>query len=90
MNETLKVLIEWFKGQPFSNVIGFLQLAMIAGGLWLGVNVIIPGERKAIIEGLEKQELEQTEQIKRISESFDKALDRAYRINQQVNLNGED
>ena len=91
MNESfLKILIDWFKGQPFSNVMSFLQLAMIAGGLWIGVNVIIPGERKAILEGLEKQEASQTEQIKRISDSFDKALDRAYNRPLQAQTHGED
>jgi hypothetical protein len=73
---SLKLLLHWFKGQPFSNVISFMQLALIAGGLYYGTTLLIPEERKAISELVLKQESEQTKQIERVVNSFEKALDR--------------
>lgn len=86
-NSTVRTILEYFKGQPFSNVISFLQLGLLAGAVYLGVFVLIPAERQAIIEGYDRQEQLQTKQIDRITEestkqiervanSFERALDR--------------
>lgn len=72
----LQVLLEWFKGQPFSNVMSFLQLSLLAGLGWAAMAWMIPSERQAILDAIQKQEADQTRQIDRITESFEKALDR--------------
>lgn len=77
----LQVMVDWFKGQPFSNVMSFLQLALLAGLGWAAMAKMIPEERKAILDGLQKQEQQQTEQINRVAESFEKALDRITPVN---------
>jgi len=72
----LQAILDWFKGQPFSNVMSFLQLALLAVLGWAAMERMIPEERKAIMEGLQRQEQQQTEQIDRLAETFEKALDR--------------
>jgi Trk-type K+ transport system membrane component len=72
----LQVLLEWMKGQPFSNVMSFLQLSLLAGLGWAAMAWMIPAERQAILDAIQKQEADQTRQIDRITESFEKALDR--------------
>lgn len=71
--------LEWSKGQPFANVMSLLQLAAIIGAAYFAMNVLIPAERKAILEGMERQETHHSEQLDRMATSFEKALDRLSR-----------
>lgn len=74
--DLIRAFLDFFKGQPFSNVVAFLQLGMIGVALWVGMFQLVPSERAAILEGVKHQEEQQTQQVIRLSESFDKALDR--------------
>lgn len=72
----LRAVLEWWKGQPFANSMAFLQLVIMGAALYLGVYVFLPGERQAIQGMIEHVEDQQTQQIDRLSDSFDRALDR--------------
>jgi len=72
----LKTVLEFFKGQPFSNVVAFLQLGLLSAAIWVAMYQLIPGERAAILEGVKHQEDQQTQQIDRVADSFERALDR--------------
>lgn len=85
--DIFKELLTWFKGQPFSNVISFLQFGLIAVSMYYAGNVLIPGERKAIldsseqqakafVEALDRQDKGETTRAERNAQSFEKALDR--------------
>jgi hypothetical protein len=85
--DSLGMLVKWFTGQPFLNVLVMMLIAVIGGGLYYFGERVIPGERAAIFEAverieaghqrqLERQEAEQTKQFQRASDSFDRALDR--------------
>ena len=74
--DALKTVLEFFKGQPFSNVVAFLQLGLLSAAIWIGMYELIPGERAAILDGVKHQEEQQTQQIDRVADSFEKALDR--------------
>ena len=77
--DVIKTIVEYLKGQPFSNVVALIQTAIIAGGIWVAVNQLIPSERAAILEGILSQEKQQTTQVDRVCLSFEKALDRMER-----------
>lgn len=83
----LTAIAKYFKGQPFANVMSILQLASIAAIAYVGVNFVIPEERKAIFEATEAQrkdflnsldsiETTHDKQLDRMAGSFDRALDR--------------
>jgi hypothetical protein len=72
----LRGMLEWWKGQPFANSMAFLQLIAMGGAVYLAVYVLIPAERQAIQNMIEHVENQQTQQIDRLSDSFDRALDR--------------
>lgn len=74
--ELIKAILEFFKGQPFSNVVAFLQLGLLGAGLWVGLFHLVPAERAAITEAVQHQENQQTQQIDRVVQGFEKALDR--------------
>jgi hypothetical protein len=72
----IRGMLEWWKGQPFANSMAFLQLIAMGGAVYLAVYVLIPAERQAIQQMIEHVEDQQTQQIDRLSDSFDRALDR--------------
>lgn len=72
-----RLLMEWIKGQPFNNVLVILLIAVIAWAVHDAQHNVIPAERQAIQQMVEKVEATQAKEIDRICESFDKALDRA-------------
>ncbi len=72
----IRGMLEWWKGQPFANSMAFLQLLAMGGAVYLAVYVLIPAERQAIQNMIEHVEDQQTKQIDRLSDSFDRALDR--------------
>lgn len=74
--ELIKAILEFFKGQPFSNVVAFLQLGLMGAGLWIGLFHLVPAERAAISDLVQQQEAQQTQQIDRVVQGFEKALDR--------------
>lgn len=75
--QTVAVMVAtWLKGQPFNNVM-IVCLVAIMG--YLGRVIIydlIPGERQAIESLVDRVEDRQTQQIDRVCESFERALDR--------------
>ena len=74
--ELVRAILEFFKGQPFSNVVALMQLGLLSGAVWLAAFKLVPSERQAIIEGMQQQEEQQTTQIETITNSFERALDR--------------
>lgn len=85
--KTIPATLDYFKGQPFANVISFMQLVFLAGMMWAGLTIILPGERQAILEATAAQRAAfldtmyhvhntHTDQLNRQSDSFEKALDR--------------
>ncbi len=82
-NKTLQIL----SGMPFANMISMLQLVMMAGGFLLAVYVLIPEERKVIMES-NRQQVESyqkqidrvvghhNDSIERLASSFERSLDR--------------
>jgi len=76
LRAVLDFVREIVKGQPFSNVIAIMQLVLLAGAVWLAVFQLVPAERQAILDGMLKQEGQQTIQIEQITNSFERALDR--------------
>lgn len=78
-NTILRGILEWWKGQPFANSMAFLQLLAMCAAVYLAVYVLIPAERQAIQGMIEHVEQQQTQQIDRLSDSFDRALDRLSR-----------
>lgn len=85
--DLVKVVIEYFKGQPFSNVIAFMQFIVISIAAYYGAMVLVPGERKAIDDMLQRTEVQHTKQIDTITAAaresmtqvvttFEKTLDR--------------
>jgi hypothetical protein len=85
--DLVKVVIEYFKGQPFSNVIAFMQFIVISIAAYYGAMVLVPGERKAIDDMLQRTEAQHTKQIESITTAarenmtqvvttFEKTLDR--------------
>lgn len=77
----LRGMLEWWKGQPFANSMSFLQLIAMVAAVYLTVYVLIPTERQAIQGMIEHVENQQTQQIDRLSDSFDRALDRQFHAN---------
>lgn len=75
-HEAVKGLMGWAKGQPFNNVMCVLQLVLLGGLGWYALNVMVPEERKAILEGAQKIEDHHTQQVKSISDTYEKMLDR--------------
>ncbi len=71
-----RLLMEWIKGQPFNNVLVILLIGVIAWAVHDAQHNVIPAERQAIQQMVEKVEATQAKEIDRICESFDKALDR--------------
>jgi len=78
--DLVRALLEFLKGQPFSNVVALLQLGLLSGAVWLAVFKLVPAERQAILDGMQQQETQQTKQIDAITNSFEKALDRIDQI----------
>jgi tellurite resistance protein len=74
--DLVKAVLEFFKGQPFSNVVAFMQLGLLSAAIWVAMYQVVPSERAAILDGVKHQEEQQTQQVNRITESFEKALDR--------------
>jgi len=85
--DSVNTLVTWFTGLPFLNVLVMMLIAVIGGGLYYFGERIIPGERAAIFEAverieaghqrqIERQEVEQTKQIDRIAQSYDRIVDR--------------
>jgi predicted negative regulator of RcsB-dependent stress response len=75
----IKGVLTWLNGQPFNNVLILLLIAVIAWAVYDAQHNIIPAERKAIEDMVERVEERQSKEIDRICESFDKALDRTAR-----------
>ncbi len=85
--DLVRALLDFFKGQPFSNVVALLQLGLLSGAVWLAVFKLVPAERQAILDGMQQQETQQTKQIDAITNSFEKALDRIDQIQgSQINI----
>lgn len=78
--DLVRAFLDFFKGQPFSNVVALLQLGLLSGAVWLAVFKLVPAERQAIIDGMNSQEEQQTRQVDAITHSFERALDRLDRI----------
>ena len=78
--DALKAVLDFFKGQPFSNVVALLQLGLLSGAVWVAVFKLVPSERQAILDGMQQQEEQQTQQVDAITHSFERALDRLDRI----------
>jgi len=78
--DLVRALLDFFKGQPFSNVVALLQLGLLSGAVWVAVFKLVPSERAAILDGMNMQEEQQTKQIGAITHSFERALDRLDRI----------
>jgi len=74
--ELLRSVLDFLKGQPFSNVVALLQLGLLSGAVWLALFQLVPAERAAILNGMQQQEAQQTKQIEQITKSFERALDR--------------
>jgi hypothetical protein len=74
--DLVRAFLDFFKGQPFSNVVALLQLGLLSGAVWLAVFKLVPAERQAILDGMQQQEAQQTKQIDSITHSFERALDR--------------
>ena len=74
-----KLIFTWLNGQPFNNVLIILLIAVITWAVYDAQHNVIPAERKAIEDMVERVEERQSEQIDRICQSFDKALDRTSR-----------
>lgn len=72
----VKLAMDWLKGQPFQNVMSVLLLAVVSALGYCAIYDLIPAERQAIQHMIESIEHQHTEQVNRISQSFDKALDR--------------
>ena len=72
-----RLLVEWIKGQPFNNVLVIMLIVVIGWAVYDAQHNVIPAERLAIQQMVEKVEQTQAKEIDRICESFDKALDRA-------------
>lgn len=75
----IKGVFTWLNGQPFNNVLIILLIAVITWAVYDAQHNVIPAERKAIEQMVERVEDRQSKQIDRICESFDKALDRTSR-----------
>lgn len=71
-----KILADWLKGQPFNNVMAVLLLSSMTGLGYVAIFHVIPAERVAIQSMAEHMEQEQTRQIDRVCDSFEKGLDR--------------
>lgn len=69
-------LLAWAKGQPFNNVMCVLQLAVICAAIHFGLTVVIPEERRAILDGSIKIEEMHTKQLEKISSTYERTLDR--------------
>lgn len=78
--DLIRAVLDFFKGQPFSNVVALLQLALLSGAVWLAAFKLVPSERAAILDGMMQQEEQQTKQVDSITQSFERALDRLDRI----------
>lgn len=74
--EVSKGLLHWAKGQPFNNVVVVLQLLIMAAVAWYGITKLVPGERAAITAFGVSLEENHTKQVERITETYEKMLDR--------------
>lgn len=71
-----RIVAEWLKGQPFNNVMAVLLLGAMTGLGYVAIFHVVPAERIAIQSMAEHMEQEQTKQIDRVCEAFEKGLDR--------------
>lgn len=85
------VVVEWLKGQPFTNVLLIGLLSTVTYGGYLAINYAVPAHLKQIQAGYEtidaRHESRRTEdlkvqdmQINELRQTFDKTLDRYERI----------
>lgn len=74
--EATRGLLGWMKGQPFNNVMVAVLIGVIG---WLGyytLTFVIPEERKAIFENVKSIEANHTENVKTMSATYERMLDR--------------
>lgn len=74
--EATRGLLGWMKGQPFNNVMVAVLIGVIG---WLGyytLTFVIPEERKAIFENVKSLEANHTENVKTMSATYERFLDR--------------
>lgn len=81
--EATRGLLGWMKGQPFNNVMVAVLIGVIG---WLGyytLTFVIPEERKAIFENVKSIEANHTENVKTMSATYERMLDRVTENNQE-------
>ena len=74
--ESSNRLLQTLSGMPFANMMALMQLLLMTGGLLLAVYVLIPSERKVIMDTNASLHIEHQKQIDRVVTEHQKQVDR--------------
>lgn len=68
-------IIEYVKGQPFNNVLVMLVLFVNGYCGYYLINYGVPAHLKMIQEGYERINMQHSDELKRLEQSFDRAIE---------------